>query len=129
MNHATTCKFCKKPLVISVDDDYAQVGDPFKLLPLAACNRCADMKEKKRTLEDAIAKVCFHIRALGQKISADQTAKSKATLEILTRAYSRMVAKYLNATYPAWDMSCVNLLVDKPDHWPAIVGQLWKMYE
>ena len=129
MNHATTCKFCKKPLVISVDDDYAQVGDPFKLLPLAACNRCADMRVKKTSLEEAIGKVCFQVRSLGQNITADQTAKSKATLEILTRAYSRMVANYINATYPAWDMECVNLLVDQPDHWPRIVGQLWKMYK
>lgn len=129
MNHATTCKFCKKPLVISVDDNYAQVGDPFKILPMATCNRCEDMREKKRTLEEAIAKVCFQLKAFSDKITADQIAKSKASLEGLTRAYSRMVAKYLNATYPAWDIECVNLLVSQPTHWPKIVGQLWKMYK
>ncbi len=126
MNHATSCKFCKAPLVIQIDDAYAALGDPLKLLPFAACNRCADLRVRKRSLEAMIMHAVFPL--MGSK-SAKVIAQARAELVVLTKKYTAMVADWLHATHPWWDEGIVESIIERPDHTSNFLQMCWKMYE
>ena len=125
IKHATECKFCKAKLVIEIDEDYASVGDYLNLMPLAACNRCADLRVRKRTIEEAIY---LTVGWLNQNPRAPKDA-TRQTLTELTQAYARLIADWLRASGPAWDAEIVELILDKPKHAARVLFQCWKMYE
>jgi hypothetical protein len=129
MNHATQCQFCKRHLVLQVDPDYIGLGDYLKLIPLAACDRCADLREKRRSLEEKIRRICIRLTQLTGPPRYKAAEQSKEPLRVLTQAYSRMIADWLNASHPAWDSECVELMVDRPDQYGRILSQLWKLYQ
>ena len=129
MIHATTCKFCHLPISVQVDDTYAETGDPFKIIKLAACNWCADVRVSRRKLEAHLARVCRNWQLLGADPKPEQREKFGDILTRLTQAYARMVSKWHRKEGCIWDEACVQLLLDKPERWGEIVGQLWKLYE
>lgn len=129
MNHATHCKFCKTPITVDIDDDYAAIGDPFKILPLSACNRCADLKVLRRTLEEKVQRACLSLCQKRGKMGDDQRRKIRDTLTKLTQAYAVMIARWYRKEGMAWDEECVNLLLEKPQLWHKILPDLWKLFE
>lgn len=129
MNHQTTCKFCKKPITVQVDDAYAELGDVFKLLTLACCNRCADLRVKRRNLEDGIKKIVNPLIAKFGNASVEESNMARAALVTLTKKYTAMVADWLHSTTPWWDVTIVDSIMEKPDKWTLFIEQCWKMYE
>lgn len=125
MKHALTCQFCKAPITVTISDDYSNQGDPFKLLPFAACNHCADLRVTRRKVEDSIGRVCGHLLAMKRP----DREPMRDALERLTKAYSRMIADWVKATAPAWDAAGVDLMLDRPDAWPNVLQQYWRMYQ
>lgn len=128
MKHATNCKFCKKPITIEIDDEYSKLGDPLKIIGLAACNRCADLRVEKRNLEAKIRFTCMMRAASLKKPSETQDQKARGVLESLTKKYANMIARWHHKDGMAWDEECVNLLMEKPAQWGIIIGELWKLY-
>lgn len=127
MKHPTTCKFCKAPVVLEIDADYDALGDPHKLIPFAACNRCADMRVKRRWLESAICESATMIlQAKERNAVAD---RQWPILETLTKKYTAMIAEWVGSNLPWWEQCIVDLIVDKPQHWHSALKQCWKMYE
>lgn len=127
MIHQTHCKFCKSPLNIEIDDEYSKLGDPFKLLPFAACNRCADLRVRRRKVEHAIERVCA--RLCQGKVGNEERDRLRDILTATTKAYASLIADWIRASSPFWHEDCVDLLMDRPAHWPKILGQMWKLYE
>lgn len=125
MTYPTTCKFCQQPLSIEVDDSYPADEDPAKLLPLAACNRCADARVAKYTIEGKIRRVCAWWAAAGKKADPSGT---RHTLTKLTQDYAKMICRWHDREGMAWDEEIVNLLMDKPEEWSAILGSMWRFY-
>ena len=121
-----TCKFCHKPLTIWVSVTYEK--DPNKLLPMATCNRCSDLRTERRGLEAKIKYICMMRAFPKQRPSDVETQKARGLLTKLTRDYANMIARWNGADGMAWDEECVNLLIDKPVHWPEVLGVLWKMF-
>lgn len=129
MRHATHCKFCKSPLTVEIDAEYSALGDPLKILGLAACNRCADLRVERRTLESRISFLCEMISQLSGKPDQDTRAKWREALTALTKRYARMVAAWLKATAPAWDEESVNLLMEQPSDCNKILSTFWRLYK
>lgn len=125
IKHATECKFCKVKLVIEIDEQYVSVGDYLNLMPLACCNRCADLRERKRAIEEDIYRM---VGWLNQNPRAPKD-EPRRTLTELTQAYSRLIADWLRASAPAWDAEMVELILDKPKHAARVLFQCWKLYE
>ena len=122
----TTCKFCHQPITTQISEDY--VGDPHKILPLSACNRCADMRVEKRQIESRIKFTCM-MRAFGPKFHADgQESKTHTTLTTHARAYCELLARWHNLD-EMWDPEIVRNLMDTPAGWPAHLGHVWTMFE
>lgn len=128
MNHATNCQFCKRPITLEIDDSYAELGDIHKLIPMAACNRCADLRVERRTLEAKIKHVCMMRAFSKRKPSDEENEKATKVLTKLTQDYANMVARWHERQGMAWDEECVALLLEKPQQWFDILGNLWRMY-
>ena len=128
MNHATTCKFCKKKMVLQIDDYYAELGDPQHIIPRAACDRCADLHELKRLLTDQIIKICVHLTRMSGQARVKAAATYRDAMERLTKRYSRMIAEWVGSTTPFWDSACVDLILERPDAAGQVLTQLWKGY-
>lgn len=129
MNHAVNCKFCSKKLLIQVDEDYAALGDPFKLLAFAACNKCADLRERKRALEEMIKRQCIGLVQLGDRVKPDHRAKTKTVLTIITQKYADLISEWHNMSGRAWDGEFVEALLDKPGQWPKVLTMYWKHFK
>jgi len=129
MNHATTCKFCHTPLVLSICDDYSTEFDPFKLLPFAACNRCADLRTRKRTLEDAIAHICAQLAQFRGPAPSSVANVNREALTRVTKKYTAMIAEWVGSSTSWWEEDIVNVICDKPTAWPKTLALCWRMYE
>jgi hypothetical protein len=126
VKQAANCKFCGKPMVLTIDDDYGKLGDPFKLLKMAACNRCSDLRTKRTRLEDQIRKICLSMVA--SRPGQDEAARIMVGLDKLTQRYALLVADWHNMSGSAWDQTFSQMLMDRPDAFSIILSQYWKMF-
>jgi hypothetical protein len=123
MNHATTCKFCQKPLVIKIDDGYAEMGDPLKLLQYAACNACADLRVDIRRLEEAIGKAANFVSLLTSKQKIEVPGdKLKQALEKFTRKYAEKIAILFKKETIVWAADFPDMIFENPGQWGKIVN-------
>lgn len=117
------CQFCGKVLYLEVDAGYAFTRDPFKLMAKAACQRCADLRAKRRVLHEALQKVVADYQ------SERRTAASRehffGLLERITKKYVSMVSEW-NGSVNQWDREIVEQILNRPDKLGAIVAMIWK---
>jgi hypothetical protein len=128
MNHATNCKFCKRPITVEIDDSYAGLGDPYKILPLAACNRCADLRVERRRLEERVQRVCNNLIFSAGSSSALKTS-TRTILTKLTKSYASLIARWHEMDGMSWDEEVVNQIMDHPENWGEVLGRLWRMFK
>lgn len=123
MKHVNaSCKFCGRPLTLRVDEEYDEVGDAFKLMKLGACNRCADLRVKRRTLTYAILNIAATLQADRR---ADTVTAARAGLERLTKLYLQMVADWTNTPALPWEESMVDAIVKDPTNIGNVIGRFW----
>lgn len=127
MNHATTCKFCKLPITVTIDDDYAALGDPYKLIPLGACNHCSDVRVERRRLETKISMAVSRMVRAG-KLDEDEKKEHAEGLSLLLKDYARMIARWHRKEGMCWDDEIVNSVMKFPEKWTEFLGRLWRMY-
>lgn len=127
MRHATTCKFCHNPITIEVDAEYAELGDPLKLLPLAACNQCADLRVERRFLEDRIRKAAMIFAAI-RKPGDEAKQVARVNFTSLCTRYARMIARWHRVEGMSWDQAIVDQMMERPEQWPDTLSQMWKMF-
>jgi|SRR5208282_1927040 len=122
MKHRTTCKFCKKAVLLAIDPSYDALADPQKLIPLAACNRCADLREEKRRLTERIARICGEV----QSKPKDETFRGKSllTLSTLVPKYCSMVARWTGVKFQH-DESIAEAMAHNPKEVYDILSRLW----
>ncbi len=132
--HACECKMCKRKMVVSIDDDYAALGDPLNLLKLATCNRCADLRMRRSRIEDAIYKVCMMIIQTGTKPNAEgKPAKEAAIvaneiLSRLTKQFALLVADWCGRSGMIWQPDFPLMLIENPDKWASILENYWRTF-
>lgn len=143
-----SCKFCKRPLKLELDDNFMALAsvkqetergrarraapviaasefNPASLIALAACNRCADHKRAGQDLADAIKKACLRF-SLVRKPSEDLLKATGTALEALTKKYVRLVAAYCGVPELAWEEAIVQDLLAKPEAWNVVLVMIWK---
>lgn len=127
MNFATHCKFCQKPITLEIDDAYAALGDPYKLLKKAACNECSDVRTSRRVLEERIGRVATVFAAIHRPgvLTKEETAK---TLTILLQNYAQVIARWHHAQGMAWDDAAVDTIMENPNKWAEVLTNLWRMF-
>jgi hypothetical protein len=129
MKHATNCKFCKIPISVSIDDSYAELRDPFKLIQIAACNRCADLRITKRKLEGKIKIVVMGYALSSAKEAREIELKIREVLTDYTKQYAHLIAVWHKRDGMLWDEEVVNSLIDRPKYWGDSLKRLWTMFK
>lgn len=114
-----TCKFCKRPLKLHFDDEYAKLRDPFGLMRLAACNRCGDYRAKRRGLLMDLHRLCCI--AAGSEKGKEACARG---IEAALRAYSEMFAQYQVSTPPEFDSAILESVMSKPTEYAHVLGTI-----
>lgn len=127
MRHGTQCKFCKKPITLEIDDSYSEISSPVKLLPLAACNRCADLRVERRAIESKVKFICL-MRHNNPKAAESRKEHHRQALEKLLKGYANLIARWHYLEGMSWDDECLNVIMEKPSHWATIMAELWKMF-
>ena len=118
--HLTKCKACKRELVVSSDDE-CPVEWVAKILPMACCNRCYDLKTEKDKAVSIIAGACVTLFQASKK-SDELMTRTRDTLTIGTKLYSRFLAQLYNSKVQVWDVEFVNILIEQPGRWQKIVS-------
>lgn len=121
---AAKCKFCGRILTLWVAEDYNELGDPMKLMKLAACNRCADIKTAQRKLEAAISKECG---LLLNRPDEKTRTKIKTSLCLLTRSYLEVISDWLNRQTAQWEEAIVDDMMARPNSVGLAVKTMWAM--
>ena len=122
MKFGTHCKFCKKPITLEIDENYDALGDPQKLIPMACCNYCADIRELRRKLERKVQVVCTMLELAGKS----SEAKSREALVRLTKDYATMISKWTGKVN-RWDEAVVDALLKDPHHFGDPLTRMWKI--
>lgn len=128
MKYSTNCKFCKKPITLTIDDSYNTLADPLKILPLACCNACADVRVLKRNLEKRIAHICNQLIFSTRKADAASTDKARTALTHWTKEYAKMIVQLHGKDGCCWDEAVVETILASPNQWGEVLGRLWTMY-
>lgn len=121
----TTCKFCRVPLRLGIDDDYAAQNDCFKLIPLAACDRCADLRERRRVLHERFVSICSTL--IGVRPDSEMVQSVRASLEVATKKYLRLVSDWTGAQDLAWEETMVDPFLAAPKYCGKHLSLFWKM--
>jgi hypothetical protein len=111
--HECKCKLCHKPLTIEIDDAYAELGDPFKMLPTATCNRCFDLRERRIRIEGQVARAS-RMLIMQPKMDAAVRNKIRDGLRVATQAYARYVADLNFSGQIAWNEEFVDIIMEQP---------------
>ena len=117
------CKICSKPLVLEIDDDYAEVGDPNNLIPMATCNKCFDIREDILKYQKFILNWCSRVMTVPQKGRQQKLETCRQAIYSSSKKFCAAVARSHNANSDLWSVDIVDLLVDNPDRAGAILGK------
>lgn len=126
MKRATTCKYCKIPLILNIDDAYGELGDEHKLIPMAACNRCADLRVNIRRLIDSVGRLCSNLIQWAGGKNADRRGKVLPILHQVTRKYAEQFARLHNSKRMIWSEDFGLLLWERPEKWGIIIDNYKK---
>jgi hypothetical protein len=120
------CKFCKRPLELRIDDEYAKLRDPYHLLGLASCNKCADFMDDRRKVHGEIKK--HAMRLFSREIKKENLPGTREILTKLIQRYMRLIADYRDLPMPDWDNALVDDMLSKPGNYALILGQVPKLF-
>jgi len=121
------CKFCHRPLVLGVDDAYAETGDRYKLIAMAACNRCADYFCSRRLVLSKIRKNA--LRLFSGEVKKDDRPKTREILVSLIKRYMRLLADFKNVPVPDWDEAIIEDILAKPGNYSLILNQVPALFQ
>ena len=127
--HGTTCKFCRKPITVEIAVSYAEIGDPLKIIPLAACDRCSDLREERRKLESKIRVVSMTYAAMGGSKSKEIASRYMGIFEKVLMDYANMIARWHFMDGKCWDDVAVQTIMEHPEAWPKVVQTLWVIFK
>lgn len=127
MKVSLNCKFCKLPITVEIDDEYAQTHDRFKLLSYAACNHCADVRETRRSLTERIKRAAFAFAAMSNRKEADKDRARKIFSKLLT-LYAANIAKSHRMEGMVWDDAVVEDMMECPGKWPDVLSLMHNMF-
>jgi len=120
------CKFCKKPVTLSIDDDHAVLADPFGLLRLAACDRCSDYESARRQVVRNVKRICELL--IQRAVAKDDIEKARESLETLVKKYMRLYAEYNNLALADYEPQLVDALMGKPTHFGQVLCRIPSLF-
>ena len=114
LNHK--CKFCQCPVVLEMDDSAVDYFGLEFWKSLAACNRCADYREKKRRLQEQL--VDHSVKWARHKmkqvpLNEADVARLMELVEKCTKKYADLVCRF-NHVQSLWQQDFMQQILDMP---------------
>lgn len=125
MKVPTKCKFCGRPIEIWVDDAYARMGDPFKLVKLAACNRCSDLKVEKRLLDSRLNWAISRLQLAGDEKAASD--RYRGIVSGLMHKYWDLICRWTSIRNTEFDEGIVEMVLSNPSKCARMVSEMWRI--
>jgi hypothetical protein len=121
------CKFCKAKIVLDMDEDYCLRGDPYKLVAMAACQRCADWQSARRFL---YGRIKIHCEALIQGVvrTNEERGVTEQALRKLLSKYIKRMSEYRREPLPEWDESILEALLASPSNFSNILSRIPSLF-
>ncbi len=132
IEHQHHCKFCGTPITLKIEQEGLNAFEGFSLeflKSIAACNRCADYREKKRAIEERLAGLMTDWARDKSKQVRLGDAERKNLLESIefnARKYSELVHRFYRIKFE-WDPAFVQLLMERPDRTMAVLALIERM--
>lgn len=120
------CQFCKLPLRLIVDEDYGSLGDPQKLYRLAACDPCADYRQRRRQTFAKLKWIC-ELLATGQVSGEEELARVRKNLKTLLLRFMVNLAKHRRLETPDWDDAILEGLMARPASLGSVLATIGGM--
>lgn len=117
MTKTVTCKFCPTPVTVVIDDGALEFMDLNKWLSMAACNRCADYREKRRSVLDAMARATRQIESdkLLGRFSSEHVESARGVVMKIFGRFATLACDHYHTEKSA-DALIVENILENPDH-------------
>lgn len=119
------CKFCGKELQLQIDAEYFALGDPYKLVPAAACNRCGDLLHSRFDVSDKVRRICLVIMSRPRSEQSDAREAAKPPLRRLLQRYCGIAEDWQHGELGEWDEAILEAVVGAPDKCGEVLNRLW----
>jgi len=110
------CKFCGAPVTLEMDDDGVEYFGLAYWKSLAACNRCADFREKKRALEGQLVEYATNWNRHKLKQIILKAADMENLMESIvkgTKRYADLVCRFYRLP-SEWNKDFSEQILDMP---------------
>lgn len=121
------CKICGKELSLKIDDTYAKMRDPYKLVPMATCNACYDARFHRKTLEQRIGRICARFIGVSDKKRQSLLEQWQRPLELWMDKYTQLLCAQYHKRSIVCDESVWRSLLEHPEVWGKILNR-WHLY-
>jgi hypothetical protein len=109
---------------VEVDDEYAALGDPYKLLRFGSCNLCADLREERRGIYERIARCLTWLQVAGDSKIVRESCSG--LLVIHTKRLTKLIAKWYAVPNLPWEECLVEQIMSNPAKASVVFGFMWK---
>ena len=132
----TRCRFCGCELRLKIHEQY-DISDPHRLVAMAACNRCADLRELRRKLHFRFSEQCAGMMNLIERSKRSMTEserkevthlvdKTRENIESLIKAYLRLIGDWYNRDDLVYEEEMVNWFMQAPMGVSKHIARLWR---
>lgn len=120
MIKASKCKVCGKPITLNIDDDYAELGDPYKLEKLGTCDKCVAQHALQQKMNTALERISAMLRIVGNDVEERPALLGKA--EKILKAYLRLIStkEKLREELP-WDDTILDKYAAHPEKLDGVI--------
>jgi hypothetical protein len=112
---AGKCKICGCHLVLQLGTNYPQEKDPMKLIPMATCNRCYDLREQRIRIETNLKRLCHELAV--EKMTDDKRARTLDLIQKTCSIFSKWCASLLRRQHAANVGFLFSAIKEQPKRW------------
>jgi len=117
------CRVCGKPLTVEIADIYPELGDPLKAVPMATCNRCADLRNRRIETEERLRRICHHILNQPKSKRTEVATRYAKPIEDRVRDWIK-VANQTNGSAVEFDEAMVESILKDPVKYGEVLGRI-----
>lgn len=128
MKVLATCKVCRNPVILVVDDAYMELGDPNNLIPMACHDPCAWKVLEHMKLLEGFAKVCMDLYWSIHVNEKTNREEWRENVTYLTKRYCEWMAKSNGMSGTDWQEDFVNMILERPGQWHKILDEYRKQW-
>lgn len=120
----TICKFCRTTLMLEIDKEYHALKDPYGLIKLAACDRCADLRDRRARLHEKLVRTCSNL--MSNPKDKDIRDAARSAFDTLTKKYVLLISDWTGQQL-AWEEAMVEPFMHAPKSLGKHLRALWRM--